>query len=248
MQMISCDQIRTHTKMYHANLFMYTRSFTFSYRTFCLVGDGESAEGSVWEAANFASFYKLDNLVAIVDVNRLGQSDPTLLQHDMESYRKRWDAFGWNALVVDGHDVEALCRHFYEAEQVKGKPTVLICKTLKGKGIPGIVTQFFSPCSETHAIAHACVHTHAKPLAQAKNCLHQHHCVLCIGTCQTGTLLSQLTVTFSFYSCTLSCFIASESFDMLHHQETVFRMHKSGLLHAISNMYKQSLVQISVHM
>jgi len=109
-----------------------------SYRTFCLVGDGESAEGSVWEAANFASFYKLDNLVAIVDVNRLGQSDPTLLQHDMESYRKRWDAFGWNAFVVDGHDVEALCRHFYEAEQVKDKPSVLICKTLKGKGIPGI--------------------------------------------------------------------------------------------------------------
>ena len=182
--------------MYHANLFMYTHSFTFSYRTFCLVGDGESAEGSVWEAANFASFYKLDNLVAVVDVNRLGQSDPTLLQHDMESYRKRWDAFGWNALVVDGHDVEALCRHFYEAEQVKGKPTVLICKTLKGKGIPGIVKQFFSPCSETHAIAHACFHTHAKRLAQAKNCLCQHHCVLCIGTCQTGTLLSQLTVTF----------------------------------------------------
>jgi len=109
-----------------------------SYRTFCLVGDGESAEGSVWEAANFASYYKLDNLVAIVDVNRLGQSDPTLLQHDMESYRKRWDAFGWNAFVVDGHDVEALCRHFYEAEQVKDKPSVLICKTLKGKGIPGI--------------------------------------------------------------------------------------------------------------
>ena len=115
--------------------------FHFSYRTFCLVGDGESAEGSVWEAANFASFYKLDNLVAIVDVNRLGQSDPTLLQHDMETYKKRWDAFGWNAFVVDGHDVESLCRHFYEAEQVKGKPSVLICKTLKGKGIAGIIAE-----------------------------------------------------------------------------------------------------------
>ena len=117
--------------------------FRFSYRTFCVIGDGESAEGSIWEAANFASFYKLDNLVAIIDVNRLGQSDPTLLQHDTETYRKRWDAFGWNAVVVDGHDVASLCRHFYDAEQVKGKPTALICKTLKGKGITGTIEQLF---------------------------------------------------------------------------------------------------------
>ncbi len=70
------------------------KSRFFSYRTYCILGDGESAEGSVWEAANFASFYKLDNLVAIVDVNRLGQSDPALLQHDMNTYQKRWEAFG----------------------------------------------------------------------------------------------------------------------------------------------------------
>ena len=153
LQTITCDHISTYTKMYYAISFLHIHVFTFSYRTFCLVGDGESAEGSVWEAANFASFYKLDNLVAIVDVNRLGQSDPTLLQHDMESYRKRWDAFGWNAFVVDGHDVEALCRHFYEAEQVKDKPSVLICKTLKGKGIPGIVEQFF--CYELSSLQKA---------------------------------------------------------------------------------------------
>lgn len=116
---------------------MYLGILLFSYRTFCIIGDGESAEGSVWEAANFASFYSLDNLVAIVDVNRLGQSDPALLQHDMETYKKRWEAFGWNSYVVDGHDVESLCRHLFEAEQVKQKPTVLICKTFKGKGIPG---------------------------------------------------------------------------------------------------------------
>eukprot|EP00794_Sanderia_malayensis_P006005 gene6004-6703_t len=109
-----------------------------SYRTYCILGDGESAEGSVWEAANFASFYKLDNLVAIVDINRLGQSDPTLLQHDTETYKKRWEAFGWNTYVLDGHDVEGLCKCFFEASTVKGKPTVLLCKTLKGKGIPGI--------------------------------------------------------------------------------------------------------------
>jgi len=74
------------------------------------MGDGESAEGSVWEALHFASHYGLDNLVAIFDVNRLGQSDPTSLQHKMDVYRKRLDAFGFNALVVDGHDVEELCK------------------------------------------------------------------------------------------------------------------------------------------
>jgi len=68
------------------------------------------AEGAIWEALNFASFYKLDNLCAIFDINRLGQSDPTSLQHDMETYRKRLEAFGFNALVVDGHDVEELIK------------------------------------------------------------------------------------------------------------------------------------------
>ncbi|KAF4529183.1 hypothetical protein B566_EDAN016229 [Ephemera danica] len=77
---------------------------------YCLLGDGESAEGSVWEALHFASHYKLDNLCVIIDVNRLGQSEPTSLQHDMEVYRKRLAAFGFNALVIDGHDVEELCK------------------------------------------------------------------------------------------------------------------------------------------
>ena len=65
-----------------------------SYRVFCVIGDAESAEGSVWEAMNFASFYKLDNLCAIFDINRLGQSDPTMLQHDFDTYKKRTEAFG----------------------------------------------------------------------------------------------------------------------------------------------------------
>ena len=81
-----------------------------SYRTYCLIGDGESAEGSIWEAMAFAGHYKLDNLVAIFDVNRLGQSEEAPLQHDMETYRKRAAAFGFNAIVVDGHDVEELCK------------------------------------------------------------------------------------------------------------------------------------------
>lgn len=79
-------------------------------RVYVVVGDGESAEGSVWEALHFASHYNLNNLCVIFDINRLGQSDPTSLQHDMETYRKRLDAFGFNPLVIDGHDVEELAK------------------------------------------------------------------------------------------------------------------------------------------
>ncbi|XP_064633297.1 transketolase-like [Lineus longissimus] len=109
-----------------------------SYRVYCIIGDGESAEGSVWEALAFASFYKLDNFVAIIDCNRLGQSQPTALQHDMDIYRKRVEAFGCYAIVLDGHDVEALSKAFHDAKTVKGQPTCIIAKTFKGKGIPGI--------------------------------------------------------------------------------------------------------------
>uniref|UniRef100_A0AAY4D6C3 Transketolase n=1 Tax=Denticeps clupeoides TaxID=299321 RepID=A0AAY4D6C3_9TELE len=106
-----------------------------SYRVYCMMGDGECSEGAVWEAMAFASYYKLDNLVAILDVNRLAQSEPAPLQHDMEVYRKRCEAFGWNTYVVDGHDVEELCKAFWQAQQLKGKPTAIVAKTLKGKGI-----------------------------------------------------------------------------------------------------------------
>jgi len=109
-----------------------------SYRTYCLIGDGESAEGSIWEALNFASHYKLDNLCAIFDINRLGQSEPTALQHNMEVYRKRVEAFGFNAIVVDGHDVEELVKAFYEASQTKGRPTAILAKTFKGKNFVNI--------------------------------------------------------------------------------------------------------------
>ncbi|XP_035244268.1 transketolase-like protein 2 [Anguilla anguilla] len=109
-----------------------------SYRVFCLLGDGECSEGSVWEAMAFASYYQLDNLVAILDVNRLGQSEAAPLQHDMETYRKRCEAFGWNTYVVDGHDVEELCKALWQAQQLKGKPTAIVAKTFKGKGLEGI--------------------------------------------------------------------------------------------------------------
>uniref|UniRef100_A0A1A8NZF7 Transketolase n=1 Tax=Nothobranchius pienaari TaxID=704102 RepID=A0A1A8NZF7_9TELE len=112
-----------------------------SYRVYCMMGDGECSEGSVWEAMAFASYYKLDNLVAIMDVNRLGQSQAAPLQHDMEVYRKRCEAFGWNTYVVDGHDVEELCKAFWQAQQVKDKPTCIVAKTFKGRGLKNIEDQ-----------------------------------------------------------------------------------------------------------
>ncbi|XP_066996501.1 transketolase-like protein 2 isoform X2 [Anabrus simplex] len=112
-----------------------------SYRVYCVVGDGESAEGSIWEALNFASHYKLDNLCVIFDINRLGQSEPTNLQHNMDIYRRRLEAFGLNAIVVDGHDVEELCKAFHEASTIKGKPTAILAKTYKGRNFPGIEDQ-----------------------------------------------------------------------------------------------------------
>lgn len=109
-----------------------------SYRTYCLIGDGESMEGSIWEALHFSSHYNLDNLCVIIDVNRLGQSEPTSLQHNMEVYRKRLEAFGFNSIVVDGHDVEELVKAFHEAETTKGRPTAVIAKTFKGKSFINI--------------------------------------------------------------------------------------------------------------
>ncbi|MYB50863.1 MAG: transketolase [Acidobacteriia bacterium] len=105
-------------------------------RIWVLLGDGEVAEGSVWEAASMAANDGLGNLIATVDVNRLGQSAPTMLQHDMEAYRTRWEAFGWETLVVDGHDIQALIEAYAKARESVGQPTVILAKTYKGRGIP----------------------------------------------------------------------------------------------------------------
>lgn len=105
------------------------------YRTYVLMGDGETAEGSVWEAAELASFHGVDNLCAIVDVNRLGQSQPTMLQHHLETYQARWAAFGWNALSVDGHDLGQLLDAFAQARATRGRPTVILARTFKGRGV-----------------------------------------------------------------------------------------------------------------
>lgn len=107
-------------------------------RAYALLGDGETAEGAVWEAAEFARDHSLNNLCAIVDVNRLGQSGPTRFQHQMDAYRVRWEAVGWHAIVVDGHDLGALLDAFDEAGAISDKPTVILARTLKGKGIPSV--------------------------------------------------------------------------------------------------------------
>jgi transketolase len=106
-----------------------------TFRTYVLMGDGETAEGSVWEAAEVAGHDNVDNLCAIVDVNRLGQSQPTMLQHHMEIYQRRWAAFGWNALVVDGHDIAQLLKAFETAAATKNQPTVVLAHTYKGRGV-----------------------------------------------------------------------------------------------------------------
>ncbi|OGD90854.1 transketolase [Candidatus Curtissbacteria bacterium RIFCSPHIGHO2_02_FULL_40_17] len=102
---------------------------------YVLMGDGEFAEGSVWEAMEVASHYKADNLIGIVDVNRLGQSGETLLGWDVETYKKRVEAFGWQAMVIDGHDLKALVDLWTSLETGKGKPVIVIAKTVKGKGV-----------------------------------------------------------------------------------------------------------------
>jgi len=104
-------------------------------RVFVLLGDGEAAEGAVWEAAAFASHYKLGNLVAVVDVNRLGQSEPTMLRHNTDAYAKRFRSFGWNSIVVDGHSVDELDAAFTRACGRSRKPTAVIARTVKGHGV-----------------------------------------------------------------------------------------------------------------
>ena len=104
------------------------------YRTYVLMGDGECAEGSVWEAASLAGVNQLNNLIAIVDVNRLGQSQPTAFGHDMEVYRRRFEAFGWRTEVINGHDMEEILEVLGAAGLGK-QPLVIIAKTQKGHGI-----------------------------------------------------------------------------------------------------------------
>src|SRR5271163_3430948 len=103
-------------------------------RVYVLTGDGELAEGQVWEAAAFAAHYNLDNLTVIADINRLGQSEPTMYQHDMERYRLKFESEGFDTQVIDGHDVAAVLAALDRAKTVKGKPQAIVARTIKGHG------------------------------------------------------------------------------------------------------------------
>jgi transketolase len=111
------------------------------YRVWALCGDSEMAEGSMWEAFEHAAYYKLDNLTAIIDVNRLGQRGETMHGWDLDSYANRAKAFGWNAIEIDGHDVEAVDNAYAEAISTEGVPTVIVAKTIKGKGVKAVENQ-----------------------------------------------------------------------------------------------------------
>lgn len=104
-------------------------------KIYVLMGDGEAAEGAIWEAAEIASYYKLDNLIGLLDVNGLGQSQRTMYDHDTEVYRSRFEAFGWHAISIDGHDMAQIIAALDEAMKVSNKPSIIVAATKKGKGV-----------------------------------------------------------------------------------------------------------------
>jgi transketolase len=108
------------------------------YRVWTVCGDSEMAEGSMWEAFEHASNAKLDNLTAIIDVNRLGQRGETMHGWDLDSYVRRAEAYDWHAIAIDGHDVEAIDAAYAEALEVEGRPTVIVARTIKGKGVKAV--------------------------------------------------------------------------------------------------------------
>ena len=106
-----------------------------SYRVYTIVGDGESEEGQVWEAAMFAAHYKLDNLVAVIDWNGLQIDGPVAEVMNPTPHDEKLRAFGWHVISIDAHDFDAIEAAFNEARSVKGKPTVIIARSVKGKGV-----------------------------------------------------------------------------------------------------------------
>lgn len=106
-----------------------------TFKTYCLLGDGEIQEGSIWEAAMSAGHRKLDNLCAILDYNKVQENGPTNEIKNLEPLSSKWKNFGWHALEVDGHNFSALIQALDEADRVKEKPTVIIAHTVKGKGV-----------------------------------------------------------------------------------------------------------------
>ncbi|MFH1703265.1 MAG: transketolase [Nitrospirota bacterium] len=119
-----------------------------SSRVYCLLGDGETQEGQVWEAAMTAAHYRLDNLCAIVDLNGLQIDGPVSKVKGIEPVAAKWSAFGWHVIEIDGHSMEEILNGLDEAEKVKEKPTMIIAHTIKGKGV-----SFFEGKVEYHGMA-----------------------------------------------------------------------------------------------
>jgi len=117
-------------------------------RVYCLLGDGETNEGQIWEAVMTASHYSLDSLCAIIDYNKLQIDGLCCDTMKMNSMHKQWESFGWHVIEADGHDIEAMMDAYDEAEKIKGKPTVILAHTIKGKGI-----SFIEGKAKWHGIA-----------------------------------------------------------------------------------------------
>jgi len=119
-----------------AGLALLAKRENLPYKTYVLTGDGELAEGQIWEAANFASYHNLDNLIALLDINRFAQSGETMFGHHMEQYAKRFESFGFEVAVIDGHNYGEIDRALSDAVNNKtSRPYAIIAKTLKGKGV-----------------------------------------------------------------------------------------------------------------
>ncbi|MBX9830565.1 transketolase [Candidatus Babeliales bacterium] len=116
---------------------LHAKHHKLNFKTYVMMGDGEIAEGSIWEAADLAAHYNVDNLIGIVDCNRLAQSDEGINGHHVEKIAAKFEAFGWKAFVIHGHDMTEIMTAFHEAQQA-GKPAVIVAKTFKGHGLAGI--------------------------------------------------------------------------------------------------------------
>ncbi len=116
-------------------------------RVYCIMGDGEIQEGQIWEAAMTAAHYRIDNLCAVVDNNELQIDGPVEEVMGIQPVHDKWEAFGWHAISIDGHDMEEILKALDEAESIKGKPTVIIANTTKGKGV-----SFFEDKVEYHGV------------------------------------------------------------------------------------------------
>jgi transketolase len=106
------------------------------YHVYCVVGDGEIAEGQIWEASMAAAYYKLDNLTAILDKNEVQATGPIVERYDTNPHPEKWKAFGWHVIEIDGHDMSQVVDALDKAGEVKGKPVMIVANTVKGKGVP----------------------------------------------------------------------------------------------------------------